>query len=410
LSAARVAVAGLVALAVAMGIGRFAFTPIMPMMLHDGVVDLHTASWLASANYIGYLIGALACTLQPRIWERWRRLPAIDAPLLVRIGLVGTAALTLAMAVPVAALWPTLRFAAGIASALVFVYSSGWCLAQLAARGRPELGGAMFAGPGAGIVASGLLASAMVALHLPSIAAWIVFGALAAALTASVWRVFAPTGSGERRLGATPVSPPAQTSAATTPHGRVEVATLAFAYGISGFGYIVTATFLPVIARAVLAPGSPWLDLFWPIFGVGVIVGALLATRVRISGDLRLVLAVAYSLQAIAIAIGIATPTAGGFALGSFLLGLPFTAITYFALQEVRRLRPRQVASTTGLVTVTWSLGQAAGPPMVALLLRRGVAADAAFTLALEIAAAALVVGGLVFLAAARIWPKAPAR
>ena len=111
-----------------------------------------------------------------------------------------------------------------------------------------------------------------------------------------------------------------------------------------------------------------------------------------------------------AIAIGIATPTAGGFALGSFLLGLPFTAITYFALQEVRRLRPRQVASTTGLVTVTWSLGQAAGPPMVALLLRRGVAADAAFTLALEIAAAALVVGGLVFLAAARIWPKAPAR
>jgi hypothetical protein len=413
LSAARVAVAGLVALAVAMGIGRFAFTPILPMMLHDSVVDLHAASWLASANYIGYLIGALGCMLQPRIWARLPRLPAVDAPRLVRTGLAGTALLTFAMAVPVAALWPTLRFAAGIASSLVFVYSSGWCLAQLAARGRPALGGAMFAGPGAGIVASGLLASAMVAWHMTSATAWLVFGAMAALLTASVWRVFAPSGSGDRlpgTSGAATAAPSAEASPATPLHGRAEVATLAFAYGISGFGYIVTATFLPVIARASLPPASPWLDLFWPIFGAGVIVGALLATRVRIGGDLRLVLAAGYVLQAIAIAIGIGAPTAIGFGVGSFLLGLPFTAITYFALQEVRRLRPLQIASTTGLVTVVWSIGQAAGPPMVALLLRRGSAVDAAFTLALEIAAAALVFGALVFLASARRWPKAASR
>ena len=59
------ALAGMVALAVAMGIGRFAFTPILPMMLHDGLLDLPTGSWLASANYAGYLVGALACALQP---------------------------------------------------------------------------------------------------------------------------------------------------------------------------------------------------------------------------------------------------------------------------------------------------------------------------------------------------------
>jgi len=411
LSAASIAVAGLVALAVAMGIGRFAFTPLLPMMLHDGVVDLHGASWLASANYVGYLIGALGCTLQPWLWARVPRLPAIDAPLLVRTGLVGTALLTLAMAVPIPALWPTLRFAAGIASSLVFVYSSGWCLAQLAARGQPALGGAMFAGPGAGIVASGLLASAMVAWRMTSAVAWLVFGLLAAALTASVWRVFAPSASGRRPLaaaGATSAAPPIAATAAPSRHGRIEVATLAFAYGISGFGYIVTATFLPVIARASLPAASPWLDLFWPIFGVGVIVGALLATRVRIGGDLRLVLAAAYVLQAIAIGVGIGAPTAAGFGVGSFLLGLPFTAITYFALQEVRRLRPLQIASTTGLVTVVWSIGQAAGPPMVALLLRRGGEVNAAFTLALAIAAATLVLGAFVFAASTRIWPRSP--
>jgi MFS family permease len=408
-----VALASLAALAVAMGIGRFAFTPILPMMLHDGVVDLHAASWLASANYVGYLTGALLCTFLPLLWSRRPNAPAIDGPALVRVGLAGTAVLTLAMAVPLAPAWPALRFAAGVASSMVFVFSSGWCLAQLAARGRAELGGAMFAGPGAGIVVSGLLASAMVWARWTSAAAWLVFGVLAAALSASVWRVFKPAPaaapvilSNAKDPGLTHGRDPSLSLRMTPRHGRAEVATLALAYGISGFGYIVTATFLPVIARAALPDASPWLDLFWPIFGVGVILGALLATRARVSGDLRLLLGGAYLVQAIAIAIGLAAPTAAGFAIGSFLLGLPFTAITYFALQEVRRLRPQQVAATTGLVTAMWSIGQTAGPPMVALLLVRGAGAGAAFTLSLVVAAGTLVVGALVFFASSRLWPR----
>ena len=58
-----IALAGMASLGVAMGIGRFAFTPILPMMLADGVLDLAAASWLASANYLGYLVGALLCML-----------------------------------------------------------------------------------------------------------------------------------------------------------------------------------------------------------------------------------------------------------------------------------------------------------------------------------------------------------
>ena len=404
----RIAVAGLVALAVAMGIGRFAFTPILPMMLSDRVVDLHGASWLASANYIGYLSGAAALTLQPMLWRRlgWR---AVDPPTLVRVGLVATGVLTLAMALPLDWTWPTLRFAAGLASALVFVYSSGWCLARLASMGRASLGGLMFAGPGAGIVASGLLAHELVGLRRAAADAWLVFGIAACVLTAFVWRTFRTSASASSASAAPAASAPTPSpSPAPLPveHGRVEVATLAFAYGLSGFGYIVTATFLPVIARAALPADSPWLDLFWPIFGAGVIVGALLATRVRVSGDLRLVIAAAYVLQAIAIAIGVGVPTAAGFAIGSLLLGLPFTAITYFALQEVRRLRPAHVAATTGLVTVLWSIGQAAGPPMVAALLRgAGDNAGIAFTRSLAIAAAALVVGAVIFVVASRAWP-----
>ncbi|MEP7138143.1 MAG: YbfB/YjiJ family MFS transporter [Caldimonas sp.] len=410
MSPLKLAIAGLAALGVAMGIGRFAFTPILPMMLHDGVVDLRAASWLASANYIGYLSGAALCTLQPWIWSQLPRLPAIDAPTLTRTGLALTTMLTLGMALPTPALWPLLRFAAGIASALVFVYSSTWCLAQIAARGQAALAGLMFAGPGIGIVASGLLASAMVALHWRASAAWVVLAAMALILSAAVWRVFQP-GAGlptttakasHRHLdGARPATGGAHLG---EPHSRAEVGTLAFAYGLAGFGYIVTATFLPVIARGAL-PGSAWLDLFWPIFGAGAVLGALLTMRVSVSGDLRRVLALAYLIQAVGIGIGLLAPTIAGFALGSFLLGLPFTAITYFAMQEVRRLRPLQMSSTTGLVTVIWSLGQALGPAMVALFLKRIRNVDTAFALSLAIAAAVLVLGALVFLLATRVWP-----
>lgn len=394
-----IAIAGAVALAVAMGIGRFAFTPLLPMMLADGVIDLPAASWLASANYLGYLAGALLCTFQPWIWARVRGLPPVDGPRVVRGGLVATGVLTLAMALPWPALWPLLRFAAGVTSALVFVYTSGWCLGALARRGDAALGGAMYTGPGAGIVVSGLFASAMVAWHGRAATGWWVFGVLAFVLSASVWRtirsdpVVAPTGAAAVATGDGQL------------HGRAEIGCLTLAYGLAGFGYIITATFLPVIARAAL-PGSTWLDFFWPIFGLGVIGGALLATRVHIAGDLRRALAVCYAVQAAGIVLSIVWPTLGGFALGSLLLGLPFTAITFFAMQEVRRLRPAHAASTMGLLTALYGLGQIVGPPLTAALLHRSGSAAAGFTLALEIAAAALIVGVLLYLWMGRLFPR----
>ena len=396
-----VALAGAVSLAVAMGIGRFAFTPLLPMMLHDGVIDLHGASWLASANYLGYLAGALLCTFQPWIWARVRGLPAINPTTMVRGGLVATGLLTLGMALPLAAGWPLLRFAAGVASALVFVYTSGWCLAQLARMNEAALGGAIYTGPGAGIVVSGVFASGMVQWGWPAQAGWAIFGVLAFVLTACVWRTF---------HGASSPAAPATVAAAAidagaVAHGRTEIGCLALAYGLAGFGYIVTATFLPVIARQAL-PGSPWLDMFWPVFGLGVTMGALLATRLRVTLDMRLLLAGCYLVQAAGIAIGVWSPSLAGFAIGSLLLGIPFTAITFFAMQEVRRLRPLLVASFMGLLTAVYGIGQIAGPPMVALILRQSRNTGAGFTLALEIAAGGLLAGALLYLSMLRIWPR----
>ena len=404
-----VALAGAVALATAMGIGRFAFTPLLPMMLADGVVDLPTASWLASANYLGYLVGALLCTFQPVIWKRFERLPFVPATLWLRSGLVATCALTLGMALQLPALWPWLRFAAGVASAFVFVFTSGWCLARLAEQHASNLGGIMFTGPGVGIAVSGVLASGMVALGWTASVGWLIFGVLACVLTALGWSAFAtPYASPVAAAAPHHETPSAEKARANGPiaTSRWHMSWLAIAYGLDGLGYIITATFLPVIARQVM-PGSAWLDLFWPLFGVAVVLGAVLSTRISLKGDLRYVLAACYVLQATGVILTVWLPTPLGFALGSLFLGLPFTAITFFAMQEVRRLKPHSAASYTGLLTAVYGLGQIAGPPLAAWLLSRSATVGQGFNAALEIAAGSLVLGAMMFVMLARVYPKA---
>ncbi len=385
----RIVVAGMLALATAMGIGRFAFTPLLPMMLQDGVVSLPGASGLASANYLGYLVGALFCMFRP--------LP--QPTVMIRIGLVSTLALTLGMAAPWPTVWPFLRFFAGVASALVFVYTSGWCLSQAAVRGHTSLGALIYTGPGAGIVLTGLAASAMVAADWRASSGWLIFGLLALLLTVSIWPVF----HARNAMSAAQPANTAQTSTSSG-HSSFEVALLALAYGVAGFGYIITATFLPVIARQAL-PGSAWLDLFWPIFGFGVILGAVTASRMRIVRDLRLMLMISYLIQAAGVALSLVRPTLPGFALGSLLVGLPFTAITYFAMQEARRIRAQRVASTIGLLTALYGLGQILGPQVAAYLLGHTATPAIAFNLALEVAAGSLLLGAALYGLLMRAYP-----
>ncbi|WP_436180078.1 YbfB/YjiJ family MFS transporter [Acidovorax sp. LjRoot66] len=392
----RVALAGMVALAVAMGIGRFAFTPLLPMMLHDGVVDIATGSWLATANYAGYLAGALLYMALPWLGRRLGAVPGNAA--LARGGLVATVLLTGVLAFPWPASWPLLRFLAGIASALVFLGTANWCMGQLTRLGRPQLAGLIFCGPGLGIVVTGLPTGAMVAAGWSAAAGWATFAALAALLCAAIWRVL--------RGGEAPGQSAGPAAAVSVPAPAAQRALHAVAYGLAGLGYIVTATFLPVIARAALPAGSAWPDLFWPVFGAGVALGAFLSTRIAPHRDRRWLLAGAYLLQAVGIALGLLWPGPAGFALGSLLLGVPFTAITFFALQEARHQWPQAGAGFTGLLTALYGIGQIAGPPMAAALLAQAGSRAQGFDWALGVAGSVLVLGAALYAFMAWRWKK----
>jgi MFS family permease len=393
--AAAVAIAGLVSLAVVMGIGRFAFTPLLPMMLHDGTVTLHEGGWLATVNYIGYFAGAAVCMLL--------RPDAVRMVRMVRWGLVVTVLLTLGMALPGGMpAWSLWRAAAGVASAVVLIYTAGWCLQRLAELGKPELGGLIFCGPGLGIVVTGLGASGMVGAGWHADYGWLAFTVLAVVLVAAVWRIFVSAPA-----AAATVAHAAAQDADDAGAARLDAQTwaLTFAYGLAGFGYIITATFLPVIARETL-PGTIWADLFWPIFGAGVAVGAFLATRVGMAHDNRKLLTLLYGMQALGVVTAVVFPTVAGFAVSSLLAGLPFTALVAFAMREARRLWGPHAARLMGLMTASYGLGQIAGPPLATAL----VARTGGFAGSLACAAAALLLGALVFAWMRRAWPLAADR
>jgi predicted MFS family arabinose efflux permease len=241
-------------------------------------------------------------------------------------------------------------------------------------------------GPGIGIACSGLLASVMVQMAWPASWGWIAFAVLALMITALVWPVFRHDDDLH-----TPIAAHA-TGAAAAGGTTTEKATLVIAYGLAGFGYIITATFLPVIARAAL-PGSVWLDLFWPLLGVAVACGALIASRIPARIDQRSLLIGCYLMQSLGVVIVNWIPTLTGFAIGSVLVGLPFTAITFFAMQLGRQLHPQSAPAIIGLLSGAFAFGQIIGPPVAAAMLARASSHATGFAWAIDVAAASLLLG-----------------
>lgn len=388
------AIAGSLSLAVAMGIGRFAFTPILPMMLRDGSLGLDLASHLATANYLGYLAGAMISMALPKSWPAAR---------IIRLSLVLTILLTIAMAAPVPPLWIVLRFLAGVASAMAFVFTSSWCLAALAELDKAALGSLIYTGPGIGIALSGLAAGVMSDLGWRGEIAWLAFGLMAAAMSLAVWPVFKDRKPAYVHTVEAASAPSPRRSSAGS---NLQMALFTLAYGLAGFGYIITATYLPVIAKGAI-PGSAWLGYFWPFFGFAAVAGSLFAARNRTKIDPRIFLIAAYLCQGAGVALTLILHTVPGFALSSLLVGLPFTAISFFAMQEVRRLRPLQQARFMGLLTATYGVGQMSGPPLVAFLLQRVANVAAGFDLALAIAASMLGLGAIIYGVMIYCWPVA---
>ncbi len=368
-SAAAVALAGLVALAVAMGIGRFAFTPILPMMQEDAGVSIAMGGWLASSNYLGYLLGALSVM--------WRRL---RAPTAIRAGLVTIGLATLAMGLEHRFTgWLLLRAVAGVASAWVLIYVSAWCLERLASLRRPALNSTVFAGVGAGIALAGALCLELMHVHAGSARAWIVLGVLSVVLSAGIWPVF----------GAGDDAPP-------TNDGRLarraiawdrEAARLVLCYGAFGFGYIIPATFLPVMAKQVIQDPAVF-GWSWPVFGAAAMGSTLATTMLRSVVSNRRLWIASHLLMAFGVALPVVWSGIAAIMIAALFVGGTFMVITMVGMREARDVAGTHATGLMAALTSAFALGQIVGPVIVSYV----VAASGSFSVALMIASAVLVV------------------
>jgi hypothetical protein len=376
-----VALAGALSLAVAMGIGRFAFTPMLPLMIQDGEIDLGAGGWIAAANYAGYLLGAVTASRVP-----------LTAGRLAVLALALTALLTAAMAVPqTLAWWMALRLFAGICSAWAFVATTVWCLGALARAGRALWGGAVYAGVGSGIAVAGLYCLGGAAAGASAPALWIQLGVLAVVLTLPVLAVL-------RQVAPASTHAPARiASAPALPRGTTG---LVVCYGALGFGYILPATFLPVLARSVVA--DPRLfGLAWPVFGLTAAVSTLAAGALMRHASRLQIWAVSHLLMG----IGVLLPSLwlGGvtITLSALLVGGTFMVITMAGVQEIRARASGDPTALVARMTAAFALGQIAGPVASSLLIRFPATAAMGLNVALQLAAASLL------LSAAWLWREA---
>lgn len=366
--AAAVALGGCLALAAAMGIGRFVYTPILPFMVEGVGLSQAEAGIIASVNFLGYLLGALAAAKAslPGGRRRW---------FLIALAISGltTAAMAASAAVPWFLL---LRFASGVASAFVLVFSSALVLDRLTSAGRTGLWALHFAGVGLGIAGSAVLVAALAAQGLGWRGLWLASGALALVALIAVLRLV----PAEQE----PPPPPKRVGKAR-PNPRLIA--LILAYGLFGFGYVITATFISTLVR--LTPDLQWLEPYvWLTVGLAgipsVVVWGWIARRI---GNGR-AFAVACLVEGIGVSLSVLGNGAGAVLCAAALLGGTIMGITALGLVHARSLSTGDPRRSMALMTAAFGLGQMIGPSFAGFAYGVGQS----FTLPTLVASGALLI------------------
>ncbi|KIU44381.1 membrane protein [Pseudomonas putida] len=364
--------ASFVALMMAMGIGRFALTPQLPHLISEGQISLTAAGLVAAANYLGYLLGALDAMFAHRPAQVRRRLLA---------GLWLCVLLTLA-SFWAHGFWPhmALRLGTGIASAWVVVTLTGMTQHLAAQSRQPRLGALVFAGPGMGILLTGMLALGANLQGLGSAPLWLIYAAVALLMLL----VIQP---------ALPHPQPVPAHKATAQGATPGIGRLGLIYALYGVGYIIPATFMSQMASARFH--GQWLaDLFWPAFGLAAAMGVVLVSlrRPHHGSTARWLMATLW-LQAAGV-LACLLGSGAGLALGVLLCGTPFLACMQLVMQRSRELAPHATHRNAGLLTTCFALGQLSGPLLAALSNQF----SASLQPALVVAASGLIIAGALLL------------
>ena len=341
LSNFRIALVGLVLLALAMGIGRFAFTPVLPMMLEDGLVSISDGGLLASVHFLGYWLGAVIAakvSFPPKAMLRFS---------LLVIG-VGTMGMGMTDDFTV---WFILRWLNGVCSVWVLVLVSNYYVKHLAENGRAEYQGWVFSGVGAGISIAGLGCFAFMVNQIGSSLSWQIMGVLSLIAICAVCLNLGP------EIPAVRLVVQHRDSQRSPLDWRIVLA-----YGAMGISYIIPATYLPVMAREIAQ--SPLIfGWSWPAFGAAAFVSTLLTARFQKRYSNRQIWAASQVVMAIGLLLPVIHPHIFTIITAGLCVGGTFMIITMAGMKEAHRIAPPEdVMRHIAVMTASFATGQMIGP------------------------------------------------
>lgn len=372
----RVLSGGIISLILVLGIARFSYTPLLPIMLDQAGLSLSGGGWLTAINYLGYLSGAVVASLISDLVLKDR---------LYRIGLILAVASTLGMGLTENFwLWAFYRYLAGLSSAAGVLLGSGLILNWLIRHGHRSELGIHFAGVGLGI-AFCAVAVELMSHFIDWRGQWLILALLGSLLMLPAWRWLpAPDTSHLTRSGSVMTD---------APPGPLFLWTFMAAYFCAGAGYVVSATFIVAIIDDL--PGLHGLGA-WSFFIIGIaaapacIVWDLVARR---SGYLN-ALILAFALQTVSIILPVLQYSASMAIAGALLFGGTFIGIVSLVLTMAGRYYPTRPAKMMGKMTISYGVAQILVPAITGLLAER----SGSYRDGLYLAAGIMVLGTLFML------------
>ena len=373
----RTVAAATAAVLVGIGLARFAYSPLLPVVIASGWFTPGQAAYLGAANLLGYLLGALLS----------RRLgAAMGLPPALRLGMGAAAASLLACSVPLPFAWFfTWRLISGVAGGVLMILGPSAALPLVPEHRRGFASGLVFTGAGLGIAASGTLVPLLLRQGLT--AAWLGLGLVSALLTVLTWRAW-------------PIMPPSP--ARSDAPGRFGAISLS--YGLCAVGLVPHMVFLVDYVARGQGRGMAAGNLTWLLFGLGAMGGPALLGRLSDAIGAAATFRVGLLLEGAAVValLLLRDPvSSGAMAFGAGLLVPGITAVMLGRVQAVAGDDPAARQRGWTEATVAWALGQAAAAYGLAWLYAR----TGSYTPVLVLAALAVLLAAAVELWIVS-WPR----
>ena len=338
---------GIAALTIAVGIGRFSYTPILPYMISELNLTTTEAGLIASSNYLGYLLGSLI-PIFPQFPKNIRSIFIYS----IFISIISLFAMGLTNTFEVFIL---IRFIHGIFSAFVLILGTSLIVSHVQKKGKIFLGTAHFSGVGLGMALSAIVVSYLGFLNFKWDELWFSIGILAIILSFQIIK-FTPIQKAEVKYN---LKSKHKTS--------LGFSLITISYGLYGFGYVAFGTFISTMSR--LTPGLEKTEPYvWFVVGVTGIPSVFFWNWFgsKIGNDIGLFLA--NLILGLGVLFSVLINNEFGIFISCILFGLSFVPITSMCLLEGQKRFSGSFIVSTAILTFSFSIGQMIGPYLSGLL------------------------------------------